>query len=410
MAASAAKRRTIRTTEVEVEGDEQDEAGEAAAEDQHPEAPLFSPLLRRAKKVESVAVRRTDPDSGYLGTLPPDMTESTLKARWGGGMYRLEAKNVNNQIVASGVRVLKIAGDPVFASEVEEEEWRRSHGLKKKAKADSDPGESVRELIMMLEERDEKRRAEQLAREEKQRTEAAAREERQRTEIESKLTTERQQREEERRRYQVEADEREEKRRSAAREDDQRRAQQHKEDMERMALLNQQTLQQSQAFYQQLAQTMKSDGPKDDPIKTLIAGVQLATTLGGGGGGGDEGPLTSLIKRLPETIAEARKTGGAMFAEVKASRRAGGGAARNPAAADDDSLVIRGPLAAKARGVLTALAKAGKNPEEEVDKLLTFAAASIGHTPAPAKASAPRPRVAPPSRRPRPRLVPKRRA
>ena len=130
MAASAAKRRTIRTTEVEVEGDDQDGAEAAeAAEDQHPEAPLFSPLLRRAKKVEVVAVRRTDPDSGYLGTLPPDMTESTLKSRWGGGVYRLEAKNVNNQIVASGVRVLKIAGDPVFASEVEEQ-GRRTPNLR----------------------------------------------------------------------------------------------------------------------------------------------------------------------------------------------------------------------------------------------------------------------------------------
>jgi hypothetical protein len=437
---SAAKRETIRETVREVERDPDDDAGDTEdAEDQHLEAPLFSPLMRRAKRIEVVAVRRTEPDSGYLGTMPPDVTEATLKTRWGGGSYRLEGKNASGQILAGCVRTLKLAGDPIFAGDAEEMEWRRAHGLKARAAADAPPTESIKDLIMLLEQRDEKRRAELTEREEKRRAEAvereerarqetAAREERARKELEDRLAIERQQREERERAQLKESDDREERRRNQAREDDERRSRQHREDMERMALTNQQTLQQSQAFYQQLAQVMKVEGGGrgDDPVKTLIAGVELARSLGPGGGGGDsdEGPLTTMAKRLPEILAEARRTGAAALAEIRNSGRGGAAPVANP-----EAITLTGPVALKARKVLAAMAKQGKNPEEEIDKLLTFAAASMGadvSTPAapaprkkPAAATRPaattkpttRPRVtAPARRRARPPGIIKRRA
>jgi hypothetical protein len=399
---SAAKRETIRETVREVERDPDDDAGDGDdVEDQHLEAPLFSPNIRRAKRIEVVAVRRTEPDSGYLGTMPPDVTEATLKTRWGGGSYRLEGKNAGGQILAGCVRTLKLAGDPIFAGDAEEMEWRRAHGLKARAAADAPPTESIKDLIMLLEQRDEKRRAELMEREERARQETAAREERARKELEDRLAIERQQREERERAQLKESDDREERRRNQAREDDERRSRQHREDMERMALTNQQTLQQSQAFYQQLAQTMKVEGGgRGDSVKTLIAGVELARSLGSGGGGGgdsDEGPLTTMAKRLPEILAEARRTGAAALAEIRgaASGRRGAAPVANP-----EAITLTGPVALKARKVLAAMAKQGKDPEAEIDKLLTFAAATMGAdvstpaAPAPARKKPTRPAAA----------------
>lgn len=167
MATSAAKRRTIRETVTEVEADEPEdtEPETAVADELHLEAPLFSPLLRRAKRIDSVAVLRKDPDSGYLGTMPPDVTEATLKAKWGGGTYRLEGKNAAGQIVADGVRTCKLAGDPIFQSELEEKQWRKANGLPDKTATPAQGALSIKDLLLLIDEKDEKRRAEQLERE-----------------------------------------------------------------------------------------------------------------------------------------------------------------------------------------------------------------------------------------------------
>lgn len=409
MASSAAKRRTIRETVTEVEADEPDEPEAESADELHLEAPLFSPLLRRAKRIESVAVLRRDPESGYLGTMPPDVTEATLKAKWGGGTYRLEGKNAAGQIVADGVRTCKLAGDPVFTSELEEKQWRKANGLADKA-APAQGGLSIKDLLLLIDEKDEKRRTEQLEREDRARKEADEREARERAAREEREAKERAAREEMEARRQKDADEREERRRREAREDEERRARQHKEDMERLSAQNANALQQTQQFFNQLATTMKSEAaPASDPIKTLLAGVQLAQAMGGGGAAAEEGTVAALVRRLPETLSEIRKTGAAAYSELKK----GGGAARgarNPAA--DEQITIAGPLAAKAKKVIAKLARAGKDPQAEIDKLLSFADASLpDETPAaPAKPTARR-RAATQVRRrpPPPRLVKSRR-
>ena len=396
VAAASGAKRIVRETETIIEkgeeGDDQDEGEERAATELHPEAPLFSTLLRTAKKVESVGVRRTDPDSGYLGTMPPDMTESSLKARFGGGSYRLEAKNVNNQIVKDGVRIVKIAGDPVFTSEVEESEWRRAHGLKPKpaesSSAGGSAGQEIKDLFLLWEERDEKRRREDRERETRERAEAAAREERERKEQTEREERERRRLEEIAARERKEQEDREERRRQAQREDDDRRARQHREDMDRMQAQNAATLQQSQQFFQQLAAASKTEGKNaHDPIATLVAGVQLAQTIGGGGS--DRGVLGDLFSRLPETLAEVRKTAGAAYNEVKRSK-GGAGASGAP------ELRLQGPLALKAKRVLLRLKAAGQDPEKAIDQLLTVAEAQLPARPRPR----PKGKPAAPARRP----------
>jgi hypothetical protein len=413
MASGAAKRRTVRETVTEVEADDADETSdeEATTDDAHLEAPIFPSLLRQAKRIETISVRRTDPDSGYLGSMSPDMTEAMLKAKWGGGTYCLEGKNSSGQLVKNARHICKLAGDPVFSAELEEKQWRKANGLPDKAAAPAAGALSIKDLLLLIDEKDEKRRTEQLEREERARKESDEREARERTAREEREAKERAAREEIESRRQKEADEREERRRREAREDEERRSRQHKEDMERLAAQNTSALQQTQQFFNQLATTMKTEAaPAADPIKTLMAGVQLAQAIGGGGGGAEEGTVASLVRRLPETLAEIRKTGAAAFSELK--NGGGAGRRRGGAAAAAEELTIRGPLAAKAKTVLMKLQAAGRDPTAEMEQLLTFAAANIPDTPAkPAPGGAARAARRPTQvrRRPQPRAVKSRR-
>ncbi len=399
MASTAAKRRVTRETVTEIEADDADET-EEDTDVSHLEAPIFSPLMAQAKRIETISVRRTDPDSGYLGSMPPDMTEAQLKAKWGGGTYTVEGKNASGQLVKGARHICKLAGDPIFSSELEEKQWRKAYGLKDNGAA-PEASVSIKDLLMLFDEKDEKRRAEQLEREDRARKETEERETRERLAREEREARERAAREEIAARREKEADEREERRRREAREDEERRARQHKEDMERLAAQNTSALQQTQQFFNQLAQVMKTEAaaPAADPIKTLLAGVQLAQAMGGGGGG-DEGPLTALVKRLPETLAEARMTGAAALAEMKG----GGGGGRRLAA---DELMIKGKLAHKAKAVMMKLKAAGQDPEAAIDQMLTFAAASIPDAPKKDSGAAPR-RTPATTRRTRPQIVKRR--
>jgi hypothetical protein len=386
VAAAAAKRERITRTTETIDAEDDDE--EASDQDAHLESPLFSPVLLRARRIETVGVRRTDPDSGYLGYMSPDVTETTLRAKWGGGTYRLEGKNLAGQVVKDGVRTCKIAGDPIFTSELEEKDWRRMHSLPAK-EAPAAAALSVADMLRLIDEKDEKRRKEQADREERERKELAERETRDRLKREETEAQKKKDQDDREERRAKEQEEREDRRRKEAKEDEERRARVHREDMERMAAQSAAALLQTQQFFQQMAVTLQAshaEKPKEsDPIKALMAGVQLAQALVNKGGGGDGGggepdsPLTALVKRLPETLAEARKTGGAMIAEMRA---AGGGAPTGaPGGGRRDALTITGKLATKAKAVLLKLQQAGKDPEKEMDQLLTFAAAAIPDAP-----------------------------
>jgi hypothetical protein len=358
----AAAKRKIRGTIEDDDEETDDQANEEAA--------LFADYVGRgAKKIDKVSVRRTDPNSGFLGFTPPDVNEAQIFERWGGGEYRLDARNVLNAILK--VRTVKIAGDPLFESEAEENRWRRLNGLQPRARsaaAGAGGGTDVKDLLVMMEERDERRRLELEQREERARKDAAEREAHERHLREERDVLARR-----------ETDERESRRRLEAREDEERRTRAHREDMERLAAQNAQAMQQAQQYFTQLAAAMKSEaaaGERSDPVKTLIAGVQLAQSLGGGGG--DAAPadfLTTLVSRLPETLQEVRRTAGGVMAELKGG--AGGKRGRATGAKPgEDYLTITGPTASKAKRVIKALAAAGKNPEAELDRMLTFAAAA----------------------------------
>jgi hypothetical protein len=361
------KSSTTITTKKKIDGDD-DAAEETEEAEDLAAAPLFGDLDKKTKKIDRVGIRRTEPDSGFMGYMPAIVSESMIAAKWGGGEYRLEGKNEAGVIVK--VRTCKIAGDPGFVSEAEEKRWRKLNGLDAKGGGGGD----LKDMLVLMEERDEKRRGESLEREERARKEAADREDRERRLRDERDVQARR-----------DADEREERRRREAREDDERRQRIHREEMERLQAQNSATLAQSQQFFTQLAGVMKSEAKaagESDPTKILITGMQIAREMSGGAGDGPDF-LTALIQRLPETLKEVRATAGGVYSELTGKgKQAPGGKLKA------DQLLITGATALKAKKVLRALAAAGKDPEAEIGKLLDYAAAAIP-TPATSTKTAP---------------------
>jgi hypothetical protein len=360
-------------------------------EDEGPElqaTPLFDRSDSKSKAITKISVRRTDPAEGHLGYLGPDASEAEIFAKWGGGEFVLQAKNDGMQIVKQ--TTIKLAGDPLWQSEIEEARWRRQNGLRPIPRA-GDAGGSIKDVMMLIEEREAKRRDEERERRTEEKREQAEREERNRREQrehEEKLAREQSEREERRRRDETERDE--------------RRRQQHREDLDRVQAQAAATLAQTQQFFTQF-QAMAKDGSRSDadPVKLLTAGMELALKLrGDGGGAGSEAPadaLTTLLSRLPETLAEVRSTAKEAYHEIRGN---GAPAARAalPAAAetgdDDDTVTITGATGKRLKAMIGVLQRAGRDPEEVIDGLASHViglAAKKGGASRPAAAATPNP-------------------
>jgi len=366
-------------TTKKVETLDDDDAGGVEA------TPLFD--LGRDKKTRAVvriAIKRTDPDEGHLGYLGPDGTEQDIANKWGGGEFVAQGKNAAGQIVVT--QTIKIAGDPVFKSEIEEARWRRLNNLRpaKRREEDAGGGGSIKEVLALMEERESKRREEERERRAEEKRELQEREERNRKEQrdhEEKLARENAEREERRRKDDAERDER-------------RRAQ-HREDIDRVQAAAAAQLAQTQQFFTQLQAISKHEaraGGEADPVKLLTAGMELALKLRGDGGGGAAEPadaLTALLSRLPETLAEVRSTAKEAYNEIKGKKGAEPAAlAPVPAEGDgSDEVTITGPTATRLKAMIGVLQRAGKDPESVIDGLAQHVIGMAGQRTAP-KASA----------------------
>jgi hypothetical protein len=373
----------VTTKKVETLDDDDDGGTDDGAEP----TPLFD--LGRNKKTKTVvrvAIKRTDPNEGHLGYLGPEASEEEIANKWGGGEFVAQGKNAAGLIVVS--QQIKIAGDPVFKSEMEEARWRRLNGMKpKKHDDDSGAGGSLKEVLTLIEEREEKRRLEERDRREAERKEALDREERHRVEQrdhEEKLARE--------------TAERDERRRKDDDERNERQRQQHREDLDRAEIASKAALAQTQQFFTQLQAMAKREeraGGDTDPVKLLTAGMELALKMRGDSGGGDGPPpdaLTALLSRLPETLAEVRSTAKEAYQEIRGKK--GGGA--TPAASTSvgpDEVTITGATATRMKQMIAILQKSGKNPEEVLDGLASHfigldAKKSAARAAAPAAAAA----------------------
>lgn len=351
---------STQVTTKKVETLDDDDAGGAEA------TPLFD--LGRNKKTQAVvriAIKRTDPDEGHLGYLGPDGTEQDIQNKWGGGEFVAQGKNAAGQIVVT--QTIKIAGDPVFKSEIEEARWRRLNNLRPAKRRDDDAGGggSMKEVLALMEERESKRREEERERRAEEKKEQQEREERNRQaqrEHEEKLARENAEREERRRKDDAERDER-------------RRAQ-HREDIDRVQVAAAAQLAQTQQFFTQLQAISRHEaraGGDTDPVKLLTAGMELALKLRGDGGGPAEpaDALTALLSRLPETLAEVRSTAKEAYNEIKGKKGAETAALAPPLSdgTGPDEVTITGATATRLKTMIGVLQRAGKDPEEVIDGL-----------------------------------------
>lgn len=382
--------------------------------------PLFDRSVnKKTKTIDKLSVRRTDPPEGHLGIIGPDATEREISDKWGGGEFDIKAKNAANQVVTQ--MTLKIAGDPIFMSDIEEARWRRANGLAPKIRGDA--GSGIKDMLALYEDREAKRREEERERRIEERREASEREERMRREQrEHEEKLQREIREADERRRKDEAD-REDRRLKSQREDDERRQRQHREDLERVEASNKAQLAQTQQFFQQLATMAKDNkgeagGGAATAIKTLMTGMDLALKMRPAGDGGDAAPqdaLTAIMSRLPETLHEARETAKAVYREITDGKKPpiDVNAAPNPrrgkgaAAVDESKVVITGATADRFKHMIGVLKKQKKDPETVLNQLAEYVIReSVGAPKAapegPPPGRAPRARRAPQRSKPRP--------
>ena len=273
----------VKTTTTEREIDDEIESDEESG------SPLFDRTRdKKSKSIDRISVYRVDPDEGHLGYLPPDADEKEIRAKWGGGEYRLQAKNASGQIVQT-ITSYKISGDPIFQSDIAAARWERLNKIHARSGGGADaPASSIKEILTTMEERERVRREEERERREEERRDRLEREEKARKEQqahEEKLARDAADREERRRK---DDEERAERRRAEQREDEERRARLHREDIERMEKANQAALLQTQQFFQQLTTINKRDASAAgaaDPVKLLTTGMEIALKLGGRGEG-----------------------------------------------------------------------------------------------------------------------------
>ena len=311
--------------------------------------------------------------AGFITALDANtVNEESLSTQFGGGEYRLQFKDEQNRFFKQVT--VTIAGEPFFTSDAQEVDYRRRRGLPPKPLAPGTvaPGAealSMKDVLLMLEQREDKRRQEEREREERRRDEELALFTKKAALEQEALDRRRREDEDRETRRKRDEDEREERRRKELRADEERRAQLHKEDMERQAQLFQSVIAMNKA-------AEASQKPTTDPVAMLVQGVELALRLRPGGEGGvdpdapPDSPLVSIFKslapRLPEVLAAASQASHDVRAEMADTGQQRPRPQRKP---DPNALVIRGPAAVKMRQLAAHLAAQGKDPAQALDQL-----------------------------------------
>lgn len=361
--------------------DDAREEGEDLAK--HLDVALFSNLgSTEDDTIDKIHILRMDPDEGYLGYMEATATEYDVFQRFGGSKFAIEAKNERGRIITR--RTLKLAGDPIFMSEVFEARWRKSNGLKPK-KPDGEGetgGMSQRDLMALVEEKAASLRADNEAREERRRKEDADREEKNRREErewrervekdkadrelrlrseerEHRERMETQRREDDKRREDQRRDE-ERAREARMREDEARREKDHERQLQLATASAERAQKETQTFFTNMLAMSKQEGGQKDPLEMATTLVSLATALKGG----DTAPkdaVTAFLEGLPDTLREAGNVVRQARGEAPAGGGGGGGEGEE-GEEDANAIKLTGPVAAKMRELVTHLVKKGKDP------------------------------------------------
>lgn len=373
------------------------------------QSPTFSALFDVGSATDSsktpvkVRVSRVEPNEGVLGYIEDmEATDRDITERWGGSTFRLDAMNGRSQVVA--VKTVKLSGDPIFQGAAAEAQWRRAHGLPPKhlEHAGGQQQMSASELLKLMDEREEKRRADQREwEEERRKRDEAADERRREREREHEVKLKNLEHEAQARRRQ-EDDERE-RRRLADLERGQQQSQQFMQTMLGIVTTS------NQQSMQLLTSVQKGGaGGMMDGIKAVLA---IKDAFGGGAGDGEpKDVLTSLIEHSGEILNGIANTATAAIREAKGGGVSGGvysqpalpaapGAvvqrpttvAPGPtvAAATDGGFAIPAdsPLVPKLQALIPKLVARGMDPTEALGRLIdgsiqALDGQQVGSTPA----------------------------
>lgn len=330
-------------------------------------------------------VWRKDPDEGMLGYLEDvNSSEEEISQRWGGGQFRVDGLNQSGHIKAS--RTFRLAGDPIFVSNGARVDYERRKGIPSTTAVVGQPqGMSMQEILAMTQKLDDDRRK---AEDERRAREAA----------------ERRDHEERMRRLEVEADdrrrkderERDEKRRADENEREERRRREQIEAENRSRAHLDQTIAMMRAQNEQTIALVKQQiVPAQDQGKSLMEAVKMITVIKEAFGGEaatpeESDPLSLLMKHGHEWLNGIGNAVSSTIREVK-----GGGAPPQvvahpsapqlPAGVPPEGITIpaSSPLAGKLQHLAQTIAASGRNPEEELSKIVDNLTATIEGKPAP---------------------------
>jgi hypothetical protein len=357
-------------------------------EDDEKKDEAFSGLFDETtlKSINRVRVIRKEPNEGTVGYLEdPMLGEAEIFERWGGSTYLIQALNMKGQTVK--VATLKIAGDPIFVSKVAEMQWRRSRGLPQVAAenpgAAATPAMSLQEIMLMMQQADERRRQEERDHKETLRkieVEAQALQRREAAEYADRV-----------RREQIEADARlrrdeEERDRRRAKDEEDRETRRRRDQAEAEARQQQfmqqtiQMLQQSSAqalnFVKATAQPQQGNNLMD-AVKTVVA---IKEAFAGEGDGGEETPMNLLIKHGGEWISglsngiagAVREIKGGGVAPATQQPRASNGvpSTAGPATSPLALLPAEHPINEKVETLIAKLAAKGLDPIEAMSAII----------------------------------------
>jgi hypothetical protein len=306
--------------------------GDAEAPTEDQPAPLFD-LGGKEDSIAWIDIDRIEPfeEEGFLAKIGAESTQADIRARWGGGKYKLTAKGATGKYIQA--RTIQIAGDPRFMSKANAARWRRGQNVDDEDDApmmlqqplSSSPAFDPMQLMQM-----------QMQ---------AAREERDARRVDDRERDERRAREDR---------DAEERRRKADQESEDRRRKEDEASRERER--------QHSATMMQMLTARPEGGGAAEVVAMLVKGIELGRGMGGGRDddedGDDDDSLAGVIKEAVKGVA-----GGFMEGRRTHQRPAAG----NPGAPPADTVRLTGPLAAKVKK-LAALAKAkGMNPDEMLD-------------------------------------------
>lgn len=326
------------------------------------------------RKIVRVRVQRKDPDDGVLGYLEEEgASEEVLKERWGGGSYFVQGLDAKSRVVLTAN--FRIAGDPIFMSDVSEARWRKANGMPPKVPVNADALTPM-QVMTMIRDAEEKKRAEEKERLQLQR-EADERAETKRREDERRFVMEREkaQRDWEEAKRKDEADreerrrkddaDREERRRADMREADTRR----QEHMQQMLMMVQKSSEQALSFMKMTAQQ-----PQQNPQNSMVEAVKLIAVIKDAfapadGGGGDEDTMQTLLKNIGPMLNGAGNVITGAIREIK-----GGGAQPQVvpqlAAVQPGGISLPPALSGKVETLVSKLIAKGVDPEQAIGQIV----------------------------------------